>query len=156
VLGSPDIASNGSVTMTSGTYAIFHTSEGDFIARLNAEAAPQTVQNFVAYATGRKSWRHPATMDETTRPLFSNTTIYRTIPNAMIYGGDPLNKGEGDSGTQLPLETSRETQFDKPGLLAMDSSGSKMSGSRWFITLRPFPERSGNYTIFGEVIGGLD
>lgn len=156
VFGSPELTADGNVTLTSGTYAVFHTSEGDFIAALDAELAPQTVQNFTAYATGQKSWRHPVTMDETTRPLYSNTTIYRVVPNSMIFGGDPLNRGEGDSGTQLPLETSRDVQFDQPGLLAMDSSGNRMSGSRWFITLRPFPERTGNYTIFGRVIGGLD
>lgn len=156
VLGSPDLSGDGHVELTSGTYAVFHTSEGDFIAELKAEVAPLTVQNFVAYATGQKSWRHPVTMVETTRPLYSNTTIYRTVPKAMIFGGDPINRGEGDSGTQLPLETSREVRFDQPGLLAMDASGTKMSGSRWFITLRPFPERSGQYTIFGKVIGGLE
>ncbi len=106
VLGSPDLSGDGTVSLTSGTYAVFHTSEGDFIAELNGEDAPRTVQNFVAYATGQKTWRHPVTMSETTRPLYSNTTIYRTVPNAMIFGGDPLNRGEGDSGTQLPLDAS--------------------------------------------------
>lgn len=156
VLGTPALGGNGSVELTSGTYAVFHTSEGDFIAELHPEWAPQAVSNFTALATGQKEWRHPVTLLETTRPLYSNTTIYRTVPNSMIFGGDPINRGEGDSGTLLPLETSPEVQFSEAGLLAMDGSGSKMSGSRWFITLRPFPERTGNYTVFGKVIGGLD
>ncbi len=156
VLGSPDLAGDGKVELTSGTYAVFHTSEGDFIAELHPEWAPEAVSNFAALATGQKQWRHPVTLLETTRPLYSNTTVFRTVPNSMIFGGDPINRGEGDSGSLLPLETSREVQFDQAGLLAMDGSGSKMSGSRWFITLRPFPERSGSYTIFGKVIGGLD
>lgn len=156
VRGALEIKTDGTMELTSGTYAVFHTSEGDFIAALSEQIAPQTVQNFLAYATGKKAWRHPVTMVETTRPLYSNTEIYRTVPNAMIYGGDPLNKGEADSGTQLPLEIDRSVGFDQGGLLATDGSGEKMSGSRWFITLRPYPERTGNYTIFGKVIGGLD
>ncbi len=156
VRGSLEIKSDGKVELTSGTYAVFHTSEGDFIAALNERIAPVTAQNFLEFATGKKKWRHPVTRLETTRPLYSNTAIYRIVPNAMIYGGDPLNKGEADSGTQLPLEVAPELAFDQSGLLAMDGSGEKMSGSRWFITLRPFPERTGRYTIFGKVIGGLD
>jgi len=156
VLGTPDMSGSGTVELTSGTYAVFHTSEGDFIAEMKPEWAPVTVDNFVALASGYKRWRHPVTLQETTRPLFSNTSIYRIIPNAMISGGDPINKGEADSGTQLPLETTPDIIFSEPGLLAMDSSGDKMSGSRWFITLRPFPERTGKNSIFGKVLGGLD
>lgn len=156
VLGSPDLSTNDTIELTSGVYAIFHTSEGDILASLKPEWAPQTVANFTDLATGNKPWRHPVTLLETTRPLYSNTSIFKIIPNSMVVGGDPINRGEGDSGSLLPLESSPSVQFDQPGLLAMDGSGSKMSGSRWFITLRPFPERSGNYTIFGKVIGGLD
>ena len=157
VLGSPDLAGNGKVELTSGTYAIFHTSAGDFIAVLRPEWAPQAVQNFTALATGQKRWRHPVSQEETTRPLYSNTTIYRIVPNGMICGGDPLGKGEADSGTQLPLEVANGGgQFTEPGLLAMDNSGDRVSGSRWFVTLRPLPERSGTYSTFGKVIGGLD
>lgn len=156
VQGDLQLKDDGKVELTSGTYAVFHTSEGDFIAALDEQVTPLASANFIAYATGKKPWRHPVTMLETTRPLYSNTLIYRTVPDQMIYGGDPLNKGEADSGTQLPLEVSSSLGFDQRGLLAMDSSGDKMSGSRWFITLRPFPERTGKYTIFGKVIGGLD
>lgn len=156
VLGTKQLPATSHVEMTSGTYAIFHTSEGDFLAQLADKTAPITVRNFVAYATGKKAWRHPVTLTESTRPLYSNTNIYRIVPNSMIFGGDPVNRGEADSGTQLPLETTPGISFDQAGLLAMDSSGNKMSGSRWFITLRPFPERNDQYTIFGKVIGGLD
>lgn len=151
-----DLPESDQVSLEAGTYAVFHTSEGDFIAALSEAAAPQTVRNFIAYATGQKAWRHPITLTETTQPLYSNTTIYRAMPKGMIFGGDPTNRGEADSGTQLPLEASSGIGFDQPGLLAMDSSGDMMSGSRWFITLRPFPDRTGKYTVFGKIIGGLD
>lgn len=158
VLGDRQLPSTDEVTLTSGTYAVFHTTEGDFIAALADDIAPETVRNFIGYASGQKPWRHPVTrVLETQRALYNNTAIYRTVPNSMIYGGDPLNRGEADSGTQLPLEVVPHVRFDQPGLLAMDSSGDRMmSGSRWYITLRPYPERTGRFTIFGKVIGGLD
>jgi peptidyl-prolyl cis-trans isomerase A (cyclophilin A) len=145
-----------SVALTSGTYSVFHTSEGDFITRLLPEAAPHAVENFIGLATGNKTWTHPVTALQTTRPLYNNTTIFKIIPNVMIVGGDPINRGEGDSGYLIPLEMDPHFKFDRPGMLAMDASGSKMSGSRFFVTLRQMPERDNNFTIFGQVVGGLD
>lgn len=146
----------GPLVLQAGTYAVFHTSDGDFLVRLFAREAPVTVTNFIELAQGRKTWKHPVTLIDSNRPLYNNTTIYRIIPNSMIFGGDPINKGQADSGTLLPIETSPDLKFDQPGYIAMDGNGNKASGSRWFIALRPFPERTGNYTIFGKVVGGLD
>ncbi|MCB1154349.1 peptidylprolyl isomerase, partial [bacterium] len=44
-----------------GTYAIFHTTQGDFTVKLFPEAAPKTVANFVGLATGEKEWKDPKT-----------------------------------------------------------------------------------------------
>jgi len=145
----------GPFALEAGTYAVFHTSDGDFLVRLHTDKAPKTVQNFLELASGRKPWKHPVTLVESNRPLYNNTTVYRIIPNSMIFGGDPINKGTGDSGGLLPLECSADLKFDQPGQLAMDGNGTQASGSRWFVTLRPFPDRSSNYTIFGKVVGGL-
>jgi peptidyl-prolyl cis-trans isomerase A (cyclophilin A) len=150
-----DDAATGPLTLDGGTYAVFHTSDGDFIASLFTSEAPNTTRNFTDLAQGRKSWKHPVTLAESNRPLYNNTTIYRIIPDTIIFGGDPINKGQGDSGALLPLEnTSR--QFNEGGLLAMDGNGTEASGSRWFVTLRPFPDRNGHYTIIGKIAGGLD
>jgi peptidyl-prolyl cis-trans isomerase A (cyclophilin A) len=124
--------------------------------QLFTKEAPNTTQNFMELARGKKSWRHPVTMVESNRPIFNNTTIYRIICDTIIFGGDPINKGAGDSGVMQNLETAPDLQFDQAGLLAMDGSNDKASGSRWFITLRPFPDRTGHYTIIGKVVGGLD
>ncbi|MGI8904880.1 MAG: peptidylprolyl isomerase [Candidatus Sumerlaeaceae bacterium] len=149
-------ATTGPITLAAGTYAVFHTSEGDFIVTLFTQQAPNTTKNFIDLALGRKAWKHPVTMVESKRPLYNNTTFYRIIEDTMVFGGDPINKGAGDSGTVLPLEISPGLQFDGGGLLAMDGSGSQSSGSRWFIALRPFPDRNGRYTIIGKVAGGID
>ena len=151
-----DEVATGPISLVAGTYSVFHTSDGDFIVLLNSTETPNSAKNFIDLALGKKSWRHPVTMVESTKPLYNNTTIYRIIPDTIIFGGDPINKGSGDSGALLPLETSPDQQFNQGGLLAMDGNGSQSSGSRWFITLRPFPDRNGHYTIIGKVVGGLD
>ncbi len=144
------------LTLTEGKYAVFHTSEGDVIAKLADKEAPKTVENFVALATGRKKWTHPITMATMDKPLYNNTTIYEVIRDIAVRGGDPINKGNGGPGWVLDLETNSAMAFDAPGLLAMQPSGQKANGSRFFITLTPFPDWNGRFTIFGRVIGGLD
>jgi peptidylprolyl isomerase len=46
--------------------------------------------------------------------------------------------------------------FDKPGMVAMVNSGPDTSGSQFFITYAPTPQYNGQYTIFGQVISGMD
>jgi len=155
-LSATQESTTGQLILDGGTYAVFHSSEGDFLAMLFAQQAPQTVKAFVELAQGKRKWTHPVTGAQSDRPLFNNTLIYRTIQDSTIYGGDPINKGTGDAGFQLPLETVPALGFDQPGMLAMDVGASAASsGSRWFITLRPFPDRTGQFTIFGKVAGGL-
>ncbi len=47
-------------------------------------------------------------------------------------------------------------KFDKPGMVAMANSGFDTNGSQFFITYAPAPHLDGGYTIFGQVLSGLD
>ncbi len=59
---------------------IFRTSKGDITVKLDADAAPKTVTNFVALAeTG----------------YFNGLTFHRVMPDFMIQGGDPNGNGTG-------------------------------------------------------------
>ncbi|MCX7625646.1 MAG: peptidylprolyl isomerase [Candidatus Sumerlaeaceae bacterium] len=145
------------ITLTEGVYAVFHTTDGDFIVKLFRDKAPKTVENFIGLATGQKEWTHPITQVTSSKPLYNNTHIYRIVKDVEIDGGDPTNKGYGGPGYTLDLEISPDLKFDSAGLLAMANSGrNKSNGSRWFITLVPLPDFTGRYTIFGRVIGGLN
>ncbi|PKO16219.1 peptidylprolyl isomerase [candidate division BRC1 bacterium HGW-BRC1-1] len=144
------------IELAPGKYAAFHTTEGDFAARLFAEDAPATVENFIGLATGRKSWTHPVTLARLEKPIYDNTTIYETLPNLLIRGGDPINRGSGHPGFTLPLETTAKIDFTTVGLLAMETSGPTGNGCRWFITLSPMPDLNGKQSIFGQIVGGLE
>jgi peptidyl-prolyl cis-trans isomerase A (cyclophilin A) len=144
------------ITLDAGTYAVFHTTDGDFLAVLRADKAPETVKNFVGLATGKKSWKHPITLADSDKPLYNNTPIYEILKDIAIRGGDPIGKGRGGPGYNLEKETSKDLGFDSPGILAMQLSGKQSNGSRWFVSLVPFPDYTGRYTVFGKVIGGLD
>jgi cyclophilin family peptidyl-prolyl cis-trans isomerase len=47
-------------------------------------------------------------------------------------------------------------KFNKPGMVAMVNSGPDTSGSQFFITYGPAAQFDGKYTIFGEVLSGMD
>jgi peptidyl-prolyl cis-trans isomerase A (cyclophilin A) len=139
-----------------GTYAHFTTSMGDFTARLFTEDAPKTVANFVGLATGRKAWKDPRTNQMVHRPYYNNVLFHRVIPNFMIQGGDPTGTGLGGPGYEFPDEISPKHRHDKAGILSMANHGPNTNGGQFFITVAPYPSLNGHYSIFGEIVQGLD
>ena len=140
-----------------GTYAIFETSEGTIACRLFETEAPKTVQNFIDLAEGKREWTHPVTHAKSSNRLFDGTIFHRVIPNFMIQGGDPAGTGFGGPGYRFEDETKGSPhKFDKPGKLAMANSGPNTNGSQFFITVAATLWLTGNHTIFGEVVEGLE
>jgi peptidyl-prolyl cis-trans isomerase A (cyclophilin A) len=139
-----------------GTYAHFTTNKGDFVVRLFDMDAPNTVANFVGLATGKKPWKDPKTGQMLHRPYYSNLLFHRVIPGFMIQGGDPTSTGMGGPGYEFPDEISPKHHHDKPGIMSMANSGPNTNGGQFFITVAPYPSLDGHYSIFGEVVEGLD
>ena len=139
-----------------GTYAHFTTSMGDFTARLFTQDAPKTVANFVGLATGRKAWKDPRTNQMVHRPYYNNVLFHRVIPNFMIQGGDPTGTGLGGPGYEFADEISPNHRHDKAGILSMANHGPNTNGGQFFITVAPYPSLNGHYSIFGEIVQGLD
>ena len=145
------------MALTTGTYAIFTTSEGTITVKLFPEEAPITVANFIELAEGKREWTHPTTGKKSSEKLYDGTVSHRVIPNFMIQGGDPTGTGMGGPGYRFQDETKGSPhKFDKPGKLAMANSGPGTNGSQIFITTAATPWLTGNHTIFGEVVDGQD
>ncbi len=140
-----------------GTYAVFNTSQGQIVARLFEADAPKTVANFIDLAEGKREWVHPTHGKKSTEKLYDGTIFHRVIPNFMIQGGDPAGNGMGGPGYKFEDETKGSPhKFDKPGKLAMANAGPNTNGSQFFITVAPTQWLTGNHTIFGEVVEGMD
>jgi peptidylprolyl isomerase len=115
---------------------------GEFVIRLYADKAPRTVNSFVFLAR---------------EGFFNGLTFHRVLDGFMAQGGDPAGTGSGGPGYQFIYE-GNDLKFDKTGVVAMANSGPKTAtnGSQFFITFGPADFLNDGYTIFGQVISGMD
>lgn len=88
--------------------------------------------------------------------FYNGIVFHRVIDGFVIQGGDPLGNGTGGSGKVLKDEIVAELKHNKKGIVAMANAGPNTSDSQFYITLAPIPHLDGGYTIFGEVIEGMD
>lgn len=79
------------------------------------------------------------------------------IPGFVAQTGDPTGTGTGGPGYQFGLEVTPSLNYDQAGVLGMARTADPNSnGSQFFITYGPTPNLNGQYTIFGQVIEGLE
>jgi len=113
---------------------------GEFVIQLYPDKAPVTVNSFVFLAD---------------QGYFDGVTFHRVLEGFMAQTGDPTGKGSGGPGYTFENEDS-DLQFDKEGVVAMANAGRDTNGSQFFITFAPAEFLNGDYTIFGQVIEGMD
>jgi cyclophilin family peptidyl-prolyl cis-trans isomerase/protein-disulfide isomerase len=124
------------------TYTVtIKTEKGSVVLELYPKQAPWAVNSFVFLA--RNNW-------------FDGSAFFRVIPGFVAQAGDPSNSSLGGPGYEFTNEVTPELRFDKPGVLGMASTGNNDNGSQFFITYAPVPDLDGKYTIFGQVIEGMD
>jgi len=121
--------------------AIVKTTKGDIVIELYADKAPLAVNSFIFLA--RNGW-------------FNGVTFHRVIPGFVAQAGDPSGTGYGGPGYAFKNEIAPGLKFDREGVIGMASAGPDSNGSQFFITLGPAPNLDGSYTIFGQVISGMD
>ncbi len=99
---------------------------------------------------------HVARIKELTREGFYNgLSFHRVIPGFMAQTGDPRGDGTGGSGKKLKAEFSDAHHVR--GTVSMARAASPDSGdSQFFICFAPAPFLDGQYTIWGEVMSGME
>lgn len=140
-----------------GLYATFNTSEGVIVAVLYEKYTPASVKNFVDLAQGTKAWRDPKTGAMVKRPMYNNITFHRVLRGQMIQSGDPTGTSAHNCGVRVPDELLLGLQFDHAGRLAVANSGTPNSGGcQFFITDDLIRSWNQQYTIFGQVVSGME
>jgi peptidyl-prolyl cis-trans isomerase B (cyclophilin B) len=129
------------------TKATLNTKFGDIKIKFFPDVAPNHVNNFIELAK---------------KGFFDGTTFHRVIPGFMIQGGDPNSKSTDKSkhGMGSPGYTVTAEFNDKPhkrGILSMARSAQPDSaGSQFFICVADSFFLDKQYTVFGEVVSGMD
>ncbi len=121
--------------------ATLKTEKGDIKIRLFADKAPLAVNSFVFLAQ---------------MGYFDGMIFHRVLPDFVAQTGDPSGTGFGGPGYQFANEISEDLKYDRPGLVGMANAGANTNGSQFFITYAELPQLDGGYTIFGEVIEGME
>jgi peptidylprolyl isomerase len=99
---------------------------------------------------------HVARIKELARQGFYNgTKFHRVMEGFMAQGGDPKGNGTGGSGQKLRGEFSNEPF--KRGTCGMARTQDPNSAdSQFFICLDDADFLTGSYTVWGEVVDGMD
>ncbi len=129
------------------TRAVIETKFGNIELRFFPDVAPKHVNSFIELAK---------------KGFYDGTTFHRVIPGFMIQGGDPNSKdpdrsrhGIGGPGYTIKAEFNEKPH--KRGTLSMARSADPNSaGSQFFICVADAPFLDRQYTVFGEVVSGME
>jgi peptidylprolyl isomerase len=102
--------------------------------------------------------KHVERVKQLTREGFYDGIVFhRVIPGFMAQTGDPTGTGTGGSKyPDLPAEFSNTATFERGTLGAARSNEPDSANSQFFIDFAPAPFLNGQYTIWGQVIDGMD
>ncbi len=131
----------------SETKAVIETKLGNIELKFFPEAAPNHVNNFIELAK---------------KGFYDGTIFHRVIPGFMIQGGDPNTKGadrssHGMGGPGHTIKAEFNGKSHKRGILSMARSGHPDSaGSQFFICVADALFLDKQYTVFGEVVSGME
>jgi cyclophilin family peptidyl-prolyl cis-trans isomerase/FKBP-type peptidyl-prolyl cis-trans isomerase len=140
-----------------GIYADFNTNKGKISVLLDYKKVPMTVANFIGLAEGSiTNTSYPLGM-----PFYKGSIWHRVVKGHVIQGGepsivkDPANSEVNSIGYEIPNEIS-DLSHNKAGMIGMANSGPNTNTCEYYITLGDRSYLDGNYTLFGEVIEGMD
>lgn len=129
------------------TSAVIETKFGNIEMKFFPDVAPNHVNNFIELAK---------------KGFYDGTTFHRIIPGFMIQGGDPNSKDpdkakHGMGGPGYTIKAEFNDKSHKRGTLSMARAAHPDSaGSQFFICVADSFFLDKQYTVFGEVVSGMD
>ena len=125
-----------------------HTNHGVITLELDAEKAPVTVANFLAYVEAGH---------------YDNTVFHRVIDGFMIQGGGfTSDMAQKPTRAPIPLEASNGLKNNKYTIAMARTGNPNSATSQFFINVKdndnlnaPQPDGHG-YTVFGKVVSGTE
>ena len=146
------LAAPNQATRPDGLYAEIRTSKGLIVARLEPELTPLAVANFVGLAEGTIA---NAAFD-LGRPFYDGSVYHRVVPGHVIQTGIPQSDRARNPGYTFPNEIHARLSHNHAGALNMANSGPGTNASQFCIMLGDRSYLDGDFTVFGDVVEGLD
>ncbi|MFL2434518.1 MAG: HEAT repeat domain-containing protein [Vicinamibacterales bacterium] len=134
-----DYRAAGLINPQVSPHAYIETDYGTIEIELAVIDAPLTSENFITLAS---------------QGYYDGLAFYEVFSNEAVYTGDPRGDGNGGPGYTL-----RDEQNQLPflrGAVGMARDWRDSAGSRFFITHSPQPYLDSRYTVFGNVVDGMD
>jgi peptidylprolyl isomerase len=115
--------------------------DGKVVIRLRPDLAPKHVEQIKAL---------------TKRGFYDGIVFHRVIPGFMAQTGDPTGTGTGGSDLpNIPAEFTG-TPFKRGTVGMARSQNANSANSQFFICFDDASFLNGQYTVFGEVVSGMD
>lgn len=123
-----------------GNHVLIETDLGSIKIKLLPEVAPNTVANFKVL---------------TGNGYYDGVIFHRVISGFMAQGGDPTGTGTGGPGYKIDAEFN-ETKHVRGTVAMARTADPNSAGSQFYICFGPQPHLDRQYTVFGQVVEGMD
>jgi cyclophilin family peptidyl-prolyl cis-trans isomerase len=133
-----------------GPIIVFETVKGSFEIETYPNEAPKTVEHILALVK---------------RNFYNGLRIHRYEPGFVVQWGDPQTRdmtkkdlwGTGGSGKTVGVsEVSPKRPHQAGSVGAAYAKDPRNADSQMYITFGPAPQLNKAYTVFGQVISGMD
>jgi len=133
-----------------GPSIVFETVKGSFEIETYPNEAPKSVAHILALVK---------------RNFYNGLRVHRVEPGFVVQFGDPLTRdmtkrpqwGTGDSGRAIGAAEMNPKRTHRLGAVALAHAGDpRQADSQMYVTLAPVPRLDRDYTVFGQVIAGMD
>jgi cyclophilin family peptidyl-prolyl cis-trans isomerase len=139
-------------TTTAGNPVIVFetTSKGAFEIETYPAEAPKTVEHILTLVR---------------RNFYNGQRFHRVVPGFVVQWGDPFSRdftkkaqwGTGGSGRAIGVAEINPKRTHRLGAVAMAHAGDpRQADSQMYVALAPQPRLDGDYTVFGQVVAGME
>jgi cyclophilin family peptidyl-prolyl cis-trans isomerase len=115
------------------------TTKGIIMLELKVVEAPGSVASFVNLVK---------------QHFYDGLYFHRVVPDFVAQGGDP--RGDGSGSTPYNLRSELAQLVYGEGAVGLASAGKDTESCQFFFTHQPTPHLDGRYTIFAQVVQGMN
>jgi cyclophilin family peptidyl-prolyl cis-trans isomerase/HEAT repeat protein len=126
-------------TIPVGQKVTLMTTKGPIVLALKVVEAPGSVASFVALLS---------------KSFYDGLYFHRVVPDFVAQGGDP--RGDGSGSTPYNLRSELAQLNYGAGAVGLASAGKDTESCQFFFTHQPTPHLDGRYTIFAQVVRGME